>query len=145
MNNKTSELLAHLIVTAHRLTRLAAQATGNSTPSAVWHTLSVLSTDGPLRIGELAGAARVSQPSMTKVVHQLSADKLVLRVADTDDSRASQIGITPAGSAALADWRAQLAATLEPRFSSLSASDQATLERAVEILSSRVAVERKVS
>ncbi|MEO7147265.1 MAG: MarR family transcriptional regulator [Terrimesophilobacter sp.] len=145
MNDKTIELLAQLIVTAHRLTRLAAQATGNSTPSAVWHTLSVLSTDGPLRIGELAAAARVSQPSMTKVVHQLGSGRLVHRIADTDDSRASQIAITEVGSTALSDWRAQLATALAPRFSDLSTPDQATLARAVEILSNRVAVERKVA
>ena len=98
-----------------------------------------------MRVGELATMARVSQPAMTKVVHQLVTDELVRRIADTDDSRAWQIQITPAGTVALTDWREQLATTLEPKFADLSAADLATLTRAVDILSSRVAVDRKAA
>lgn len=145
MNPNTTELLADVIVTAHRLTRVAAQATGSSTPSAIWHTLSILTTDGPSRIGELATRARVTQPSMTKVVQQLTEDELAYRIADVEDSRAWLIGITPAGSAALANWRVQLAVALQPMFSDLTATEFDTITRAVEILGSRIATDRKVA
>lgn len=142
MNSPTADLLAKLLVTAHRLSRIAAQATGSTTPSAVWHTLSVLTSDGPLRIGELARMARVTQPSMTKVVQQLDHGGLVHRVADAADSRAWLVAITPAGTQALDEWRTELAAELEPAFADLSASDAATLERAVDILGSRISTAR---
>jgi DNA-binding MarR family transcriptional regulator len=135
-------LLADLMVTAHRLIRIAAQSTGSTTPSAVWNTLSILSTDGPLRIGELAFAARVTQPSMTKVVHQLVDEKLVRRVTDADDSRAWLVSATAAGIQALEDWRITLATTLEPLFSDLDPAELEALTRAVEILAARTATGR---
>ncbi|GAA3741001.1 MarR family transcriptional regulator [Leifsonia bigeumensis] len=140
--NSSAPLLADLIVAAHRLTRIAARSTGNTTPSAVWNTLSILSTDGPLRIGELASAARVTQPSMTKVVHQLVDEGLVERVADADDSRAWLVTVTAAGLRALDDWRNALTAALEPMFSGLTAADLAALARAVDILTARTATGR---
>lgn len=137
--NSNALLLADLIVTAHRLTRIAAQSTGNTTPSAVWNTLSILSTDGPLRVGELAAAARVTQPSMTKVVHQLVDERLVERVADADDSRAWLVTVTAAGIRALDEWRNALTAALEPMFSNLDDADLAALTRAIDILKARTA------
>jgi DNA-binding MarR family transcriptional regulator len=140
-----NSLIASLLVTAHRLTRIAAQTTGSTTPSAVWNTLSILSTSGPLRVGDLARAARVTQPSMTKLVHQLSADELVLRIADTNDSRAWLIAITDRGSTALERWRETLGRALGPMFADLEDSDIQTLMRAVELLRSRTGTTQKVA
>jgi DNA-binding MarR family transcriptional regulator len=140
-----NSLIASLLVTAHRLTRIAAQTTGSTTPSAVWNTLSILSTSGPLRVGDLARAARVTQPSMTKLVHQLSADELVLRIADTNDSRAWLIAITDRGSTELEQWRETLGRALGPMFADLEDSDIQTLMRAVELLRSRTGTTQKVA
>jgi DNA-binding MarR family transcriptional regulator len=140
-----NSLIASLLVTAHRLTRIAAQTTGSTTPSAVWNTLSILSTSGPLRVGDLARAARVTQPSMTKLVHQLSADELVLRIADTNDSRAWLIAITDRGRTALEQWRETLGRALGPMFVDLEESDVQTLMRAVELLRSRTGTTQKVA
>lgn len=139
--NSSAPLLADLIVAAHRLTRIVARSTGNTTPSAVWNTLSILSTDGPLRVGELAASARVSQPGMTKVVHQLVAEGLVQRVADADDSRAWLVTVTTAGIRALEEWRNALSAALGPMFAELGVDDLAALTRAVSILTARTASE----
>ena len=140
-----NSLFASLIVTAHRLTRIAAQTTGSTTPSAVWNALSILSTSGPLRVGDLARAARVTQPSMTKLVNQLSADELVLRIADTNDSRAWLIAITDRGRAGLQQWRETLGRALGPMFADLEESDVQTLTRAVELLRSRTDTNQKVA
>lgn len=137
MTTDLNALFASLLVTAHRLTRIAAQTTGSTTPSAVWNTLSILSTSGPLRVGDLARTARVTQPSMTKLVHQLSADDLVLRYADRNDSRAWLIAITDGGRTALERWRETLGRALGPMFADLEESDVQTLTRAVELLRSR--------
>lgn len=145
MNKNIAPLLADLLVTAHRLTRIAAQATGSTTPSAVWHTLSILTTDGPSRIGELATRGRVTQPSMTKVVQQLVEDGLVYRGTDAKDSRAWLIAVTPAGIDALDSWRSELAARLEPMFSDLTSAEIATLTSAIDILGSRTATDRQAA
>ncbi|HEY0260605.1 MAG TPA: MarR family transcriptional regulator [Lacisediminihabitans sp.] len=137
MSNNPGTLLQGLIVSANRLTRIAAQSTGTTTPASVWRTLSILVTDGPMRIGDLARASRISQPSMTKVQQHLVEEELVYRIADVEDSRAWLIAITPKGTRALEEWRSQLAEALSPLFSDLSEEETAVLERAVGILQER--------
>ncbi len=141
---RTSTLFEDLIVTANRLTRLAAQATGTTTPAAIWRTLSILTTDGSMRIGELATASRVTQPTMTKLVNTLAEDELIDRFADDTDSRASRIAITPKGTTALLAWRTELGEALAPMFADLSADDTETLENAVRILAKRTTISNTV-
>ncbi|MCU1420931.1 MAG: MarR family transcriptional regulator [Microbacteriaceae bacterium] len=138
-------LVEKLIVEANRLTRVAAQATGSTTPAAIWRTLSILSSDGSMRIGELALASRVSQPTMTKLVQNLSEEELIYRIADVADSRAWLIAITAKGTKALDDWRTELGRALEPMFADLSADETRTLERALEIISARTDTKRQVA
>jgi DNA-binding MarR family transcriptional regulator len=130
-------LVENLIVEANRLTRVAAQATGSTTPASVWRTLSILHTDGSLRIGDLAKASRVTQPTMTKLVQSLAEDELIYRIADVADSRAWLIAITKKGSKALDDWRTELGRALEPMFADLTPEETSTLEAAVVIIASR--------
>jgi DNA-binding MarR family transcriptional regulator len=144
MANVTT-LIHEVIVAAHRLTRIAAQSTGSTTPAAVWSTLSILSTDGPLRIGDLARAGRVSQPSMTKLLHQLVEDELVYRIADVDDSRAWLIDIGPKGTAALEAWRVRLGEELGPLFADLTPQETRTLQDAARILTTRTKTNRMVA
>jgi DNA-binding MarR family transcriptional regulator len=140
-----SAILESLLVSSHHLTRLAARSTGSTTPSAVWRTLSILETDGPLRIGELAAASRITQPGMTKIVQGLVEDELVYRIADVADSRAWLIAVTASGSAALANWRATLATSLEPLLGEVSTDEWVALERAARILQRGTAVEAQVA
>ena len=138
-------LVEKLIVEANRLTRVAAQATGSTTPAAVWRTLSILASDGSYRIGDLARASRVTQPTMTKLIQNLAEDELIYRIADVADSRAWLIAITDTGTTALDNWRTELGEALQPMFSDLSADEIDILERAVTILESRTNTPRKVA
>ena len=138
-------LVEKLIVEANRLTRVAAQATGSTTPAAIWRTLSILSTDGSMRIGELALASRVTQPTMTKLVQNLAEEELIYRIADVADSRAWLIAITAKGSKALDDWRTELGRALEPMFADLTNDENRTLERALDIISARTDTKRQVA
>lgn len=134
-----AEDIEQIVVAAHALTRLAAAQTRNEAPSAQWRALSVLCSEGPQRIGELARLARITQPGMTRLVTQLEELGLVVKTADAADSRASLVAATPAGESALAAWRVQLRAALEPLFDGLDDEDWAVLARAAGILSSRTA------
>jgi DNA-binding MarR family transcriptional regulator len=145
MSETERPLVERLIVEANRLTRVAAQATGSITPAAVWRTLSILSSEGSHRIGDLAKASRVTQPTMTKLVQHLAEEELIYRIADVADSRAWLIAITEKGTRALGDWRVQLGAALQPMFSDLSPDETDILERAVAILENRTTTNRRVA
>ncbi|MEO5535401.1 MAG: MarR family transcriptional regulator [Pseudolysinimonas sp.] len=133
------DVIESLVVASHRLTQLAAQATGDRTPAAVWRTLSVLQHEGPLRVGTLAALSRVTQPGITRLVGTMHDDGYVERISDATDSRASVISVTRVGVAALEEWRHTIARTMEPAFGSLDEQDWAALSRAAEILATRTA------
>ena len=136
--NSRTESLESLLVATNRVIRLAAQTTGSTVSSAVWTTLSVLESDGPHRVGDLARVARISQPGMTKVLHGLVEDEWVLRIADVEDSRAWLIAVTDKGRGALADWRTQLADATSEIFHDLTEAEWATLTNAAAILGARL-------
>lgn len=138
-------LVERLIVEANRLTRVAAQATGSMTPATVWRTLSILASDGSYRIGDLAKASRVTQPTMTKLIQNLAEDELIYRIADVADSRAWLIAITDKGTKALDAWRVQLGEALQPMFFDLTPDETDTLERAVAMLEKRTTANRKAA
>ncbi|WP_255447744.1 MarR family winged helix-turn-helix transcriptional regulator [Schumannella sp. 10F1B-5-1] len=131
------DTISSLVQTAHRLGRIAALATGNTSPVAHWRTLSVLESEGPMRVGELAAACRVTQPGMTRLLATLVEEEHVIRVADTVDSRAWLIRLSDKGRTALDAWRHELGEALTPMFDGLDDDDWAALDRAADILASR--------
>lgn len=138
MNSELSAILGDLISVTHRLTRLAAQATGETTSAATWRTLSVLTSCGPLRIGELAAQSRVSQPTMTKIIANLNELEWIKRIAVSNDARAWQIAMAPKGQIALESWRLRLGTALAPDFLDLSPEETMTLVRAIDLIESRL-------
>ncbi|MCS5731875.1 MarR family transcriptional regulator [Herbiconiux moechotypicola] len=129
-----SALLSDLVSVTHRLTRIAAQATGETTSPATWRTLSVLSSFGPMRLGELAKQSRVSQPTMTKIVANLNEVEWIRRIAVVDDARGWQIALAPKGIKALAEWRDRLGEALTPMFDDLDTTEIDIISRAVDLL-----------
>jgi len=138
MSAELRDVLGDLVSVNHRLTRVAARAARGTESPALWRTLSVLLSTGPIRLGELADLSRVSQPTATKLVGGLVARGWIERTSDAADARVSLIASTPAGEAALMAWRTELAEALLPYFADLPAADVDTLERAVAILRDRV-------
>lgn len=128
------DVIPSLVLSGYALGRIAAQDAGNEAPAAQWRVLSLLDQSGPKRVGELATAARTTQPGMTRLIGGLERDGLVLRSPDPDDSRATVVGITVDGVRAMAAWRTEFRDTLAPRFADLGEADWATLTRAAEIL-----------
>lgn len=124
-------------MSVNRLIRAAARATGNPTLAAVWRTLGILETEQPLRLGELASASRVAQPTMTKLVAGMVADGLVSRSVDPDDSRGQRIELTATGRERLSTWRATITETVGPAFADLSDDDWDVLHDAAAIIAAR--------
>jgi DNA-binding MarR family transcriptional regulator len=130
-----------LISSTNRLTRIAAKASGNTTPASQWRILSVLEADGPQRIGEVAAELRISQPAITQFVPALEAQGLLTRTSDPEDARATVLAITAGGSEALADWKVELGGAIAPLFSGLSQDDWRALERTAQLLAAASAVQ----
>ncbi|MFC7790285.1 MarR family winged helix-turn-helix transcriptional regulator [Microbacterium sp. MAHUQ-60] len=129
-----ADVIPSLVLSAHALARIAAQEAGNEAPSAQWRALGILERLGSLRLGELASAARTTQPGMTRLIGALAQSGLVVRTADPADTRATVVTATPAGLQALADWRTEMRDTLAPRFRELTEEDWSALQRAADIL-----------
>lgn len=128
------DVIPSLVLSSYALGRIAAQDAGNDAPAAQWRVLSLLEQRGPKRVGELAAAARTTQPGMTRLIGTLERDGLVLRSPVPEDSRAIAVDITTAGADALRAWRSDFRDTLAPRFADLDEDDWRTLTRAAEIL-----------
>lgn len=130
--------LQTLLLAVHALTRIAAIDTRNDAPAAQWRTLTLLRDHGPQRLGDLATLSRVTQPGMTRLVHQMDAAGLVERAAHPSDSRVSVIRATDGGLAALAGWFEQFRAALAPHVADLSESEWEAVSVAATALSLRV-------
>lgn len=135
------DVIPSLVLSGYALARIAAQEAGNEAPAAQWRVLSLLDQAGAKRVGELATAARTTQPGMTRLIGGLEKSGLVVRSADPQDSRAIVVEITSDGAAALRDWRIEFRDTLAPRFADLDDDEWAALTRAAEILATHTAVE----
>ncbi|WP_295835628.1 MarR family transcriptional regulator [uncultured Microbacterium sp.] len=130
--------LQTLLLAVHALTRIAALDTQTEAPAAQWRTLTLLRDHGPQRLGDLATLSRVTQPGMTRLVHQMDAAGLVERRRHPDDSRVSVIAATTEGLAALAGWYEQFRAALAPHVADLSGSEWDAVGVAAAALSLRV-------
>lgn len=88
----------------------------------------------PVRVGELARAERCSQPTMTVALQRLERHGWVVRQTDPEDSRASLIALSDAGSATLRAVRAARADAVAPALDALSPEFRLRLADAVEAL-----------
>lgn len=135
------DVIPSLVLSGYALGRIAAKDAGNDAPAAQWRVLNLLENVGPQRVGELAAAARTTQPGMTRLIGNLERDGLVLRSPVPEDSRATAVDITPAGSDALSAWRAEFRDILAPRFAALDDDEWSALTRAAEILAAHTTID----
>lgn len=130
--------LQRLLLAVHALTRIAAIDTDTDAPAAQWRTLTLLRDHGPQRLGDLATLSRVTQPGMTRLIHQMDAAGLVERTPHPSDSRVSVIRATDAGLTALAEWFQLFGAALAPHVADLSEAEWDAVSVAASALSLRV-------
>lgn len=96
--------------------------------------LSHLQQAGPQRLTALAGAAGVTQPSMTGLIARLAGAGLVERRRHDGDGRVVLVAVTDAGVADLERRRSTTASTLAQGLSSLAPDELDALERAIPAL-----------
>jgi DNA-binding MarR family transcriptional regulator len=96
-----------LLSAAARLNRWVNRHADLELPSAQLRTLALVGDLAPVRVGDLAAADGISQPTMTSALSRLVTSGYVARTADQADARATLVDLTPAGRRALGRARAQ--------------------------------------
>ena len=129
----TDALADELLRSAARLSRWASRHSDLKMPYAQARVLALVDELGPARVTTLAAADDCSQPSMTAQLLRLEADGLVTRTPDPADARATLVGLTADGAAALARLRRARGAALRPVLDAVS-PDEERLRDAVSLL-----------
>jgi DNA-binding MarR family transcriptional regulator len=102
--------------------------------------LATLRYRGAQRIGHLARAEGVSQPTMTQSVQGLEAAGLVVRRATPEDGRGWAVELTPAGRALVRRARARKIAWLDQLLADLPDDQRHALNFAAAALDNRTSV-----
>ena len=118
----------------HLLRRLRVQdeALGISAPRL--SALSILASEGPTRIGDLAHVEHVEAPTMTRLVDGLERDGYVARSPDPDDARAVLVATTRRGREALVEGRRRRVEAFGSLLSTLPRRELAQLTRGIVAL-----------
>lgn len=119
---------------AIHLLRSLRQADGAGTLNAPrLSALSVVVFSGPLTLGQLADAEQVRPPTMTRIVHALEKQGLIVKSSDSADRRTIRISATLKGKRLLLRARHRRLQTLATDIAALTPAEQATLCRALPI------------
>lgn len=96
--------------------------------------LATIFRDGPLTVGELAKAERVSSPMITKIAKGLEEEGLATRTVDLIDKRVTQLAITKEGVRRLERSRNRKNAWLARQLQGLSPEELAAIDAVVPVL-----------
>ena len=130
-----TELAARLASLSTVLQRHLSRAdAGDGLTRARLSALALLVLGGPRTLGELAAAEHVRPPTMTRLIHAMEADGLVVREKNPDDARSVVIRATPRGIGQLDQGRARQIAPLAESISDLERTDRLRLEDAADLL-----------
>jgi DNA-binding MarR family transcriptional regulator len=128
------ELPARLRLAVVRTARRLRQEAGGELGPATSAALATIERQGPLSPSELAEREGVKRPTAARILGKLEQARLVTRIRDPQDGRASILSVTPEGRALLRKLRARKTAYLAKQLQNLDADDLRALERSVELL-----------
>jgi len=111
LSSRANHRLVFLLnVAQRRLQRHVAARSGDSGATAAQSgLLFVLGQRDGVPMGEAAAALDLNPPGISGLVDRMTAAKLIQRRADPEDGRAWRLWLTPAGRAALAQAKVELA------------------------------------
>lgn len=130
---KTEELLA-LVIAASQFVRKVTFTSKMGVSSVSWRVVILLDKHQQLRPSEIASLEQTSRATTSAVLKRLEAEKLIERVADTQDGRAYFVRLTDIGKTELAHWRIRIREVLAELETLLSESQLETLISAGEIM-----------
>lgn len=132
------EALTRLIRLTRRAKTEAAAGIDGVDATAV-PLLATLAESGPMRANALAGAVFSDPSTVSRQVAQLVAAGYIERTGDPTDRRASQLALTPAGSAVLSEHRCRRDKFLADLTAAWSSSDRCQIAELVGRLAADLA------
>lgn len=120
VRESSEELATRFRVRATRLVRRLRSEAGIGLSPTLLSALMVIGARGPVTLGRLAELEGLAPPSITKIVKNLEARDLVVRVADPEDRRVRRVEVTSAGEALLDEYRSRRTGWLSSRFADLT-------------------------
>jgi DNA-binding MarR family transcriptional regulator len=128
------ELAPRLRWAITRLGRRLRQESGVDLGPSQVAALATIERHGPLSPSELADREHIKRPTATRIVGHLEEARLIARLRDPSDGRASILTITGDGRSLLRRLRERKTAYISKRLGAMSAEDRRTLERAAELM-----------
>jgi DNA-binding MarR family transcriptional regulator len=113
--------------------QLRAKSGADITPSQS-SALARIQQSGPVRLGSLAELEGTTAATMSRVIDSLADRRLIERVADPLDGRASLVRLSPEGGALLHELRARNTEALRSALGQLSPEEQQVVRRAIPVL-----------
>jgi len=113
--------------------QLRTQVEGDMTPSLM-SALSTVARLGPIALGDLAAAEKVTPPMATKLANRLADRGLVDRVTCADDRRVARLSLTTEGRRLLDRSHRRRNAWLAQRLAALSDADRTAVADAVAVI-----------
>ena len=129
-----ADLATDLRLVVGRLARRLRHADDGGLTASQLSALSSVEALEPVRLGDLAGAERVTSPTLTKIVGNLEAAGLIQRSADPADGRATRITLTTQGRERLRRLRTERNVFLQQRLAELGAAERDALRAALPVL-----------
>lgn len=126
-------LVRDLVPRISQLTRLVVKHTRATISRSEGGILSTLS-GGPKRVTELAELEGLAQPTITILIKRLEQNGWVTRARDAEDGRVVLVSLTPAGTVALEQFRAQYREVLREHLEALSDEQVEALGDGLEAL-----------
>lgn len=116
--------------------RIARRVRFDAEGEVVPHLFSILARliEQPRTVGELASIEKVSAPSMSRSVGQLTELGYAQRSADEHDGRLVRISITPAGAEVVHHERKRRDAWMTEKLESLDPQDRELLRQAADLM-----------
>jgi DNA-binding MarR family transcriptional regulator len=136
-----AELSGRLRFAVASLVRVLRQQDPGDLGLGLTSALATVNRHGPLTLGELATAERISPPSVTAIVRKLEERGLVERRPDDRDRRVCRLQTSAAGRRHLTATRARRTAWLTARVAELDEQGVCRLAAAVEALEELVGAE----
>ncbi len=130
---ETERLVRDLVPRISQLTRLVVKHTRATISRSEGGILSTLS-GGPKRVTELAELEGLAQPTITILIKRLEQNGWVTRARDAEDGRVVLVSLTPAGTVALEQFRAQYREVLREHLEALSDEQVEALADGLEAL-----------
>jgi DNA-binding MarR family transcriptional regulator len=126
-------LLNRLRMVVTRLGRRLRQQIEPDVTASQFSALVSIERSGPVSLGELAAIERVQPPTLTKVVTKLEELGYVTREPDPADRRVARVRLSEAGVRFVAGSRTRRNQYLAERLQQFTATEVATLERALPL------------